>query len=174
VQIREALFPDDLSAVRELFEEYAAGLGIDLCFQGFAEELSGLPGRYSGSTGGIWLAEIDGDVAGCIALRQFTHDCAEMKRLYVRPKFRGRGVGRKLVERVLAVAAGKSYSRVCFDTLPSMTGAIALYKLLGFTEIEPYCHNPVPGALYFGRELTNCSAETVQDDGITERSMRTR
>jgi ribosomal protein S18 acetylase RimI-like enzyme len=162
MQIREAQFPDDLSVIRELFEEYAAGLGIDLCFQGFAEELAGLPGRYSSPSGGIWLSEIDLVAAGCIALRPLTRDQAEMKRLYVRPKFRGSGIGRKLIEHVLVVAAGKGYSRVCFDTLPSMTGAIALYRLLGFTEIEPYCLNPVPGALFFGRELSQSATRAEQ------------
>jgi ribosomal protein S18 acetylase RimI-like enzyme len=151
--IRDALFPDDLPVVRGLFEEYAAGLGIDLGFQGFAEELAGLPGRYARPAGGVWLAEMDGTVAGCVALRPLTGDRAEVKRLYVRPAFRGTGVGRALAEHVLQAAAGMGYRRVCLDTMPSMAGAIALYRSLGFTEVEPYCHNPVPGALFLGREL---------------------
>jgi steroid delta-isomerase-like uncharacterized protein len=158
MRIREALFPDDLSAVRRLFEEYAAGLGIDLSFQGFAEELAGLPGRYARPAGAVWLADIDGTVAGCVAVRPRAKDRAEMKRLYVRPAFRGSGVGRALAEHVLAEAAEMGYRRVCLDTLPSMTGAIGLYRSLGFAEVEPYCYNAVPGALFLGRALAEQSA----------------
>lgn len=153
VNIREASFPGDLAAVRGLFEEYAAGLGVDLCFQGFAEELAGLPGRYATPAGGVWLAEVGGELAGCVALRPLSDELAEVKRLYLRPAFRGAGVGRALAEHVLAVAAGKGYRRVCLDTLPSMGGAIALYRSLGFTEVEPYYPNPVVGALFLGREV---------------------
>lgn len=151
--IRDALFPDDFSAVRGLFEEYAAGLGVDLCFQGFAAELAGLPGLYAAPGGGVWLAEVDGELAGCVALRPLSDELAEVKRLYVRPAFRGAGVGRALAERVLQVAAGKGYRGVCLDTLPSMLGAIRLYQTLGFAEVDPYYRNPVPGALFLGREL---------------------
>ncbi len=153
MQIREALFPDELPVVRTLFEEYAAGLGIDLCFQGFAAELAGLPGRYAPTAGGLWLADAGGDVAGCVALRPLGEDRCEMKRLYVRPAFRGRGLGRALTEHVLRAATAASHRHICLDTLPSMADAIALYRSLGFAEIEPYCPNPVPGALFLGREL---------------------
>jgi len=153
MEIREASVPNDLPVVRELFEEYAAGLGIDLCFQGFAEELAGLPGRYTPPAGGVWLATEHGVVAGCIALRPLDGERAEVKRLYVRPAFRGMGVGRALAEHVLRAAAAAGYRRVCLDTLPSMGGAIALYRSLGFADVEAYCHNPVLGAMFLGREL---------------------
>lgn len=153
MQVREAVFPDDLPVVRALFQEYAAGLGIDLCFQGFAEELARLPGRYARPAGGVWLAVEGENVAGCVALRPLDAERAEIKRLYVRLAFRGSGVGRALTEHVLAAARRAGYRRVCLDTLPSMTGALSLYRSLGFVEVEPYCHNPVPGALFLGREL---------------------
>jgi len=151
VEIREALIPDELPAVRELFREYEASLNVDLCFQGFEEELATLPGKYSRPNGGIWLA-VDGDrIAGCIALRPLDAERAEMKRLFVRPSFRGSGSGRKLAEQVLTEAAAAGYLSVCLDTLPTMTGAIALYRSLGFVEIEPYYSNPVKGALFMER-----------------------
>jgi ribosomal protein S18 acetylase RimI-like enzyme len=153
MHIRDARFPEDLLVVRQLFEEYATGLGVDLCFQGFAEELATLPGRYARPRGGVWLV-VEGTAAcGCVALRGLDDTCAEMKRLYVRPALRGRGAGRRLAEHALAAASAAGYRRVCLDTLPSMTGAIALYRSLGFAEVEPYCHNPVAGALFLAREV---------------------
>jgi ribosomal protein S18 acetylase RimI-like enzyme len=153
VEVREATFPDDLVVVRALFEEYAAGVGVDLCFQGFADELAGLPGRYARPGGGVWLATEGGGAAGCVALRPLADGACEVKRLYVRPAFRGTGLGRTLAERVLAEAAAMGYRRVLLDTLPSMAGAIRLYRALGFEEVPAYCHNPVPGALFLGRNL---------------------
>lgn len=157
MRIREAVFPDDLAVVRGLFEEYAAGTGVDLCFQGFAAELAGLPGRYARPAGGVWIAETDGAAVGCVAVRPLADDRAELKRLYVRPAGRGNGVGRALVETALTAAAGAGYREIVLDTLPTMAGAIALYRALGFAEVEPYCLNPVPGALFLGRAV---SAET--------------
>jgi Acetyltransferases len=151
--IRAALFPDELPLVRALFQEYADGLGVDLCFQGFAAELANLPGDYASPSGGLWLAEIDGDIAGCVALRRIDAERAEMKRLYVRPAFRGRGLGRALAEHVINEAARRGCRRICLDTLPSMGEAIQLYRALGFGEIEAYRDNPVPGAMYLGRNL---------------------
>jgi ribosomal protein S18 acetylase RimI-like enzyme len=144
--------------IRELFEEYAAGLGIDLCFQGFSAELAELPGQYARPAGGVWLAEVDGTAVGCIALRPRGEDRAELKRLYVRPAFRGTGIGRALAERALSAAVEISYRRACLDTLRTMTGAIALYRSLGFMEIESYYHNPIPEVLYLGRELRGTAA----------------
>lgn len=151
--VREAIFPNELTVVRELFQEYAEGLGIDLSFQRFAEELADLPGQYSRPGGGVWLAVADGVMVGCVALRPLSPEQAEIKRLYVRPEFRGTGTGRALAERVLAEASSAGYRRVVLDTLRSMSGAIALYRSLGFEEVEAYYHNPVPGALFLGREL---------------------
>lgn len=153
VIVREARFPVDLTTMRELFGEYAAGLEIDLGYQGFAEELASLPGPYAPPRGGLWLAAEDDLVAGCIALRPLSGDRAEVKRLYVRPAFRGQQVGKKLVEHLLACARQMGYRSVCLDTLPSMTSAIALYRSLGFDDVEQYCHNPVPGAIFLGCEL---------------------
>ena len=153
VRVREADFPRDLQTVRALFEEYAAGLGVDLCFQGFEAELSGLPGRYVRPAGGVWIAEGEGEAAGCVALRPFGEEACEMKRLYVRPAYRGSGLGRALAERTIEHARVAGYSRMLLDTLASMDGAVHLYRSLGFVEIEPYYHNPIPGAVYFACKL---------------------
>jgi ribosomal protein S18 acetylase RimI-like enzyme len=152
--VREAAFPDDAAAIRRLFTEYAAGLGIDLCFQGFDAELAGLPGRYAAPAGGVWLAMQDQSAIGCVALRPLSDQRAEIKRLYVQPAFRGAGLGRRLAETAVQVAASKGYRSLCLDTLASMTGAIALYRSLGFVDIEPYYHNPLAGAVFLGRDLT--------------------
>jgi GNAT superfamily N-acetyltransferase len=154
IEICDARIPADLSLVRCLFREYAAALGVDLCFQGFETELAGLPGRYARPQGGIWLAMNNGVPAGCVALRPIDQTAAEMKRLYVRPDNRGQGLGQLLIQQVVAAAKDAGYQRLCLDTLPSMAGAIRLYQQLGFTPIEPYCHNPVPGAMFFGFELS--------------------
>ena len=158
MQVREAIIPEELPVVRGLFREYTAGLGIDLDFQGFAEELATLPGRYARPSGGIWLATEGERVAGCAALRPLDPDRCEIKRLYVRTAFRGRGVGRLLARHVLAEATGTGYRRAYLDTLPSMAEAVGLYRSLGFTETEAYCHNPVPGALFLTRDLTEPGA----------------
>jgi GNAT superfamily N-acetyltransferase len=153
MQIRKALIPGEVPVLLELFEEYAGSLGIALDFQGFERELVELPGRYAAPGGALWLAIADGRAIGCVGLRPLRADLCEIKRLYVQPAFRGTGLGRRLAETVLAEAGRIGYRRVCLDTLPSMGGAIALYRVLGFTEIEPYCDNPVPGALFLGREV---------------------
>ena len=150
---RHALFPADLLTVRALFQEYAASLDVDLAFQQFDKELADLPGKYAPPGGGIWLATESSEVAGCIAFRPLFAATCEMKRLFVRSTFRGRGVGKLLVERVLRAAAEAGYKRICLDTLPSMTSAIELYQSLGFEPVAAYCHNPVPGAMFFAKEL---------------------
>ena len=136
-----------------MFEEYAASLDIDLCFQGFAEECATLPGRYVSPHGGLWLGWVDDRAAGCIALRALESRVCEIKRLYVRPDRRKTGLGRSLAETALVRAVATGHERVCLDTLPSMGGAIALYRSLGFVEVEPYYDNPVDGALFFERRL---------------------
>jgi len=153
MNIRATIFPADAPLVRSLFREYADGLGIDLSFQRFEEELAELPGKYAPPDGGLWLAMDRDQVAGCVALRPLLAGTSEMKRLYVRPAFRGRGVGRMLAEHVLATAAEAGYRRICLDTLPFMNSAIELYRSLGFCEVEAYTHNPAPGAMWFAKEL---------------------
>ena len=154
MQIIEATALPDIERARSLFREYETSLGVDLCFQGFEQELAGLPGAYAPPSGRLLLA-VDGDrPAGCIALRPLGADGCEMKRLYVRPEFRGRRVGRLLAERLLAEARAIGYARLRLDTLPSMKEAIPLYRSLGFAEIAPYYANPVPGALFMELALT--------------------
>ena len=143
----------DMAVVRLLFQEYANGLGFDLCFQRFDEELAGLPGCYAEPAGGVWLAWMEGMPAGCVALRPLGDGMAEMKRLYVRPAYAGQGLGRQLAEAAVAGARERAYAAIRLDTLQSMTAANALYGKLGFQKIAVYCENPLPGALFYELRL---------------------
>lgn len=152
-RIVEARDAEALAIVRQLFEEYAASLETDLAFQGFTEELAGLPGAYAPPAGGLLLG-FDGDeAAGCVAFRPLDPGVSEMKRLYVRPSARGGGWGRRLVERVVTDARLAGYERMRLDTLPSMGAAHGLYLAMGFREIPSYRHNPVAGTRFFELDL---------------------
>jgi GNAT superfamily N-acetyltransferase len=154
IDIRPAELPNDLAQVRALFREYADGVGVDLCFQGFEAELAELPGKYAPPTGRLLLAGRGAEVLGVVALRRIDAGTCEMKRLYVRPEARGEQLGRRLAERVCSEARAAGYSRICLDTLPTMIAAQQLYRTLGFSPIEAYVFNPIPGALYLGLDLT--------------------
>jgi len=141
--------PAQIAQVRELFLEYARSLNFSLCFQSFDQELAGLPGDYSPPDGLLLLAEYDGQSAGCVAMHRLDAETCEMKRLYLRPAFRGKGLGRALAETVIARARELAYRRMRLDTVePVMQDAVRLYRVLGFTEIAPYRPNPIAGALY--------------------------
>jgi putative acetyltransferase len=148
-----ALSPEGVAEARLLFREYEASLGIDLCFQNFEAELAGLPGAYAPPSGALLLARSDGETAGCVAMRRLEDGVCEMKRLYLRDAFRGRGVGRALAETIISEARRIGYKRMRLDTLPSMTRAIPLYRSLGFSDIPPYTTNPVEGALFLEKRL---------------------
>jgi putative acetyltransferase len=152
-RIVEADTPERLAAAKVLFQEYASALGIDLGFQNFAQELAGLPGDYRRPAGGLMLGLEADVVVGCVAFRRLEPGIAEMKRLYVRPAARGGGWGRRLAERVMGEARAAGYDRMRLDTLPGMGAAQGLYLGLGFREIAPYRHNPVPGARFLELDL---------------------
>lgn len=146
--------PVAIKAVRELFLEYAQALGFSLCFQGFDKELAELPGMYAPPAGRLLLATVNGAAAGCAGLHALEGDICEMKRLYVRPSWRGAGLGRKLAETMIAEARAIGYRRMRLDTLAGkMDRAISLYRQLGFAEIPPYRSNPIDGALYMELKL---------------------
>lgn len=142
-----------LLEVHQLFEEYAASVGVDLCFQGFAQELATLPGRYQPPRGRLLLARWNQQAAGCVALQPLENGICEMKRLYVRPDYRRYGVGRALAEHVIGEAGAAGYSSMRLDSLPSMGAAIQLYRRLGFRDIAPYRPNPIPGAVFLELSL---------------------
>ncbi|HEV2903944.1 MAG TPA: GNAT family N-acetyltransferase [Pyrinomonadaceae bacterium] len=146
---------DEIDAARELFREYEAWLGLDLCFQNFEKELAELPGAYAPPNGRLLLAYENDQLAGCVALRKLSDGVCEMKRLFLRPQFHGHGRGREQAEHIIDEARRAGYERMRLDTLPEQMGkAIALYRSLGFKEIEPYYENPVTGAMFMELDLT--------------------
>lgn len=154
VTVEQARSGAEVAQARALFEEYAASLGVSLCFQGFDRELAGLPGDYAPPAGRLLLARVDGELAGCVALRPLAPDVGEMKRLFVRPRYQGLGLGRRLATAVIQEARALGYARLKLDTLPSMTAAIGLYGSLGFSDTAAYRDNPVPGARFMELSLS--------------------
>jgi len=154
LSIVRAESPPQIAMARELFLEYGNSLGFNLCFQSFDQELAGLPGDYAPPDGRLLLAHYDGALAGCVALHKLEPHVCEMKRLYLRPQFRGKGTGRALAETIIWEARAIGYRRMRLDTVePVMHDAVAMYRRLGFTEIAAYCPNPIPGAMYMELEL---------------------
>jgi GNAT superfamily N-acetyltransferase len=150
----QAESPAQVAQARELFLEYAQSLGFSLCFQNFDKELAELPGDYAPPDGRLLLAEYDGQLAACVALHKLEPGVCEMKRLYLRPLFRGKGLGRALAERIIAEARQIGYQRMRLDTVePVMKDAVAMYGKLGFEEVAPYRPNPVAGAMYMELKL---------------------
>ena len=141
--------PAQVAQARELFLEYAQSLGMNLCFQNFEQELATLPGDYAPPHGRLLLAEYEAHLAGCVALHQWEPGICEMKRLYLRPSFRGKGLGRVLAEAIIKEARNIGYQRMRLDTIePIMKDAVEMYRKLGFREIAPYRLNPIAGAMY--------------------------
>jgi GNAT superfamily N-acetyltransferase len=147
-EIAAAQSADPIQIIGNLFREYEQFLQVDLCFQQFEEELAGLPGKYAAPQGALLLAMVDGQAAGCVAMRPLADGVCEMKRLFVRPAFLGRGLGQKLAMTVIAEARTAGYTRMCLDTLEKLRPALALYRRLGFIERSAYYENPLPGVVY--------------------------
>jgi putative acetyltransferase len=152
--LKQTECPAEVAQARELFLEYAKSLNFSLCFQSFDQELAGLPGDYSPPDGRLLLLEHGGKLAGCVALHKLDADTCEMKRLYLRPEFRGKGLGLCLVRTIIHEARQIGYRRMRLDTVePVMKDAVAMYQRMGFKEIAPYCPNPIEGAMYMELEL---------------------
>jgi GNAT superfamily N-acetyltransferase len=153
IKLSQVERPEQIEEVKRLLLEYEASLGISLCFQGFEKELAELPGEYA-PPGGRLLLALDADQAtGCVALRRIDDETCEMKRLYLRPAFRGRGTGRLLAVAIISEARTVGYKKMRLDTIPSMREAMALYESLGFKHIQPYRYNPIEGAVFVELEL---------------------
>ncbi len=160
VELIEAQSESHLREVRVLFVEYNEAVDEDLCFQNFDGEPASLPGDYVPPDGRLFLAVVDGKTAGCIALRRIEPGICEMKRLFVRPGFRGLAIGKRLASAIIDAAREIGYTHMRLDTLPSMTAAIRLYESLGFKEIGPYRNNPIEGARFMELDITaRCSAD---------------
>jgi putative acetyltransferase len=145
---------NQVEQARELFLEYAKSLGFSLCFQNFDKELADLPGDYVSPDGRLLLAEFEGQLAGCVALHKLEERICEMKRLYLRPQFRGKGLGRVLAETIIADARSIGYQHLRLDTVePVMSDAVAMYRRFGFREIAPYRNNPMAGTIYMELDL---------------------
>ncbi|HEY0428795.1 MAG TPA: GNAT family N-acetyltransferase [Pyrinomonadaceae bacterium] len=154
IEIIHAETRAEVDEARKLFREYEAWLGLDLCFQGFEEELANLPGKYAKPDGRLFLAFVNKKAAGCIAFRRLEKDTCEMKRLYIRDEFRGRGLGKLLIEKLIAEAGLAGYKKMRLDTLPGkMAKAVKIYQSHGFREIPAYYQNPYGETLFMERKL---------------------
>jgi putative acetyltransferase len=154
MKIYQASTDEEIENARELFREYEAWLGMDLCFQGFEEELKTLPGKYAEPEGRLLLAGADGRLAGCIAMRELEDGICEMKRLFVREGFRGLRIGNSLIERLIDEARSSGYAKMRLDTFPAKMGkAVKMYESHGFREIGPYYSNPHEGVLFMELDL---------------------
>ncbi len=153
MQILEVQSEAELAPTRELFEEYWTEYGFAPCFQGFAGEVAGLPGKYAAPGGALGLLWVEGAAAGCVALRRLDDTRGEFKRLYVRPSYRGCGAGRALLDWVIARARQAGYLELVADTMPQMASALAMYERAGFEHTEPYGSTPTVGAIYLRRKL---------------------
>jgi GNAT superfamily N-acetyltransferase len=153
IELRQAATPAEIEAVRALFREYERWVDEPCCFASFEQELAALPGEYAPPAGRLFLAAEGGASAGCAALRRLNAHTGEMKRLYVRPEFRNRGLGRRLAAEVIAAARAAGHARLVLDTLPKMASAIALYRALGFAPRDAYSATPTPGAIFFELRL---------------------
>jgi putative acetyltransferase len=155
ISIAEARWPEDRATVESLFREYIGSLHEDISFQNVDNELVGLPGKYARPTGVVLIAREGDAAAGAIAYRMFEPGVCEMKRLYVRPAYRGRGLARDLANELIEDARVRGYRTMLLDTLRSMQAARALYRDLGFVPVEPYYDNPLPGVMYMALELND-------------------
>jgi GNAT superfamily N-acetyltransferase len=153
VRIVQVSMADQVATARTLFKEYAAWLGIDLSFQKFDDELANLPGDYAPPDGRLLLAQCGTETAGCVALRRFNDGACEMKRMWVRPQFRGMQIGRVLAEHLIAEARSVGYGEMLLDSLPALISALSLYKSLGFESIPAYRYNPEPDAVFMRLRL---------------------
>ncbi|MEZ5932546.1 MAG: GNAT family N-acetyltransferase [Alphaproteobacteria bacterium] len=154
VEIAEATSSEDISHIRRLFRAYADWLNVDLCFQGFDEELAGLPGNYAAPHGRLLLARVGGEVAGCVAVRPLEDGICEMKRLWVEPGFAGHGIGRRLAETIVEAGRELGYRAMRLDTMPERLKAAGhIYETLGFKRIPDYYHNPLEGTAMFELNL---------------------
>jgi putative acetyltransferase len=154
MQLIQATTEEQIETARELFKEYAASLAIDMCFQSFDQELQTLPGKYAPPDGRLLLAYVDDELIGCIALRKLDNRTCEMKRLFLRPNYRGKGYGRTMIENLIEQARDIGYQRMWLDSLPGkMDAAISLYREFGFKDIPAYYENPLEGVVYLERSL---------------------
>lgn len=153
IQFFMAETPADYDVARQLFREYAVHIKIDLCFQGFEKELEEIAVQYAPPSGGIILCRVGNDIAGCAGIRRITENMAELKRMFIRPAWHGKGFGRQLLDRSLQLAKQLHYPAIRLDTLPSMKSALGLYRAAGFEEIAPYYHNPNAGVIFMEKKL---------------------